>query len=118
MRLHAQTALIENGFVYILENASWLAEYLHEMTVFPRGKHDDQVDSTAQFLDWVKKPMPSWGIYEYYRREAEKLRTCEPRAAEARGQEVQPKPPENQLPDLMDVYRRTREYYDSGQHTR
>ena len=62
--------------------------------------------------------MPSWGIYEYYRREAEQLRTCEPRAAEARGQEVQPKPPENQLPDLMDVYRRTREYYDSGQHTR
>ena len=34
--------------------ATWLAEYLHEMTVFPRGKHDDQVDSTAQFLDWLK----------------------------------------------------------------
>ena len=62
MRLHAQTALIENGFVYIPETAPWLAEYLHEMTVFPRGKHDDQVDSTAQFLDWFKKPMPSWGI--------------------------------------------------------
>jgi hypothetical protein len=26
------------------------------MTVFPNGKHDDQVDSTAQFLDWFKKP--------------------------------------------------------------
>jgi predicted phage terminase large subunit-like protein len=50
MRLHAQTALIENGFVHIPETASWLAEYLHEMTVFPKGKHDDQVDSTAQFL--------------------------------------------------------------------
>jgi hypothetical protein len=73
MRLHAQTALIENGFVYILENASWLAEYLHEMTVFPRGKHDDQVDSTAQFLDWFKTPMAGWGIFEYYRRQAEKL---------------------------------------------
>ena len=35
---------------------SWLAEYLHEMTVFPKGKHDDQVDSTAQFLDWFKTP--------------------------------------------------------------
>jgi predicted phage terminase large subunit-like protein len=32
MRLHAQTALIENGFVYIPETATWLAEYLHEMT--------------------------------------------------------------------------------------
>jgi hypothetical protein len=38
------------------------------MTVFPRGKHDDQVDSTAQFLDWLKMPMASWGIYEATRR--------------------------------------------------
>src|SRR5712671_844613 len=59
MRLHAQTAMIENGFVHIPETAPWLAEYLHEMTVFPKGKHDDQVDSTAQFLDWFKKPFPS-----------------------------------------------------------
>ena len=41
MRLHAQTALIENGFVRIPEDAPWLAEYLHEMMVFPNGKHDD-----------------------------------------------------------------------------
>jgi hypothetical protein len=32
------------------------------MTVFPKGKHDDQVDSTAQFLDRFKKPMPNWEI--------------------------------------------------------
>ena len=44
MRLHAQTAMIENGFVHLPEAAPWLAEYLHEMTVFPKGKHDDQVD--------------------------------------------------------------------------
>jgi hypothetical protein len=30
----------------------------------------DQADSTAQFLDWFKTPMPSWGIFEYYRRRA------------------------------------------------
>jgi hypothetical protein len=41
------------------------------MTVFPNGKHDDQVDSTAQFLDWFKKPFPGHGIFELYRREAE-----------------------------------------------
>jgi hypothetical protein len=34
------------------ETAPWLAEYLHELAVFPNGKHDDQADSTAQFLDW------------------------------------------------------------------
>ena len=73
MRLHAQTAMIENGFVRIPEDAAWLADYLHEMTVFPKGKHDDQVDSTAQFLEWFKTPMPGWGIFEYYRQRAEEL---------------------------------------------
>jgi predicted phage terminase large subunit-like protein len=71
MRLHAQTAMIENGFVHIPETAPWLAEYLHEMTVFPKGKHDDQVDSTGQFLDWFKKPFPSQGVFELYRLRAE-----------------------------------------------
>ena len=77
MRLHAQTATIENGFVRLPEAAPWLAEYLHEMTVFPKGKHDDQVDSTAQFLDWFKTPMPHWGIFEHWRRMAEELKPPE-----------------------------------------
>src|SRR5690349_1249696 len=67
MRLHAQTAIIENGFVHIPETAPWLAEYLHEMTVFPKGKHDDQVDSTAQFLDWFKRPFPEQAYFEFIR---------------------------------------------------
>jgi predicted phage terminase large subunit-like protein len=33
------------------KEAAWLPEYLHELTAFPKGKHDDQVDSTAQMLD-------------------------------------------------------------------
>jgi hypothetical protein len=57
--------MIENGFVYIPETAAWLAEYLHEMTVFPKGKHDDQVDSTAQFLDWFKHPFPPRVLREH-----------------------------------------------------
>ena len=53
------------------------------MTVFPNGKHDDQVDSTAQFLDWFKRPFPGQGIYEYYRQlaqEAEERRKPPPAA--------------------------------------
>jgi predicted phage terminase large subunit-like protein len=73
MRLHAQTALIENGFVHLPETAPWLAEYLHELTVFPKGKHDDQADSTARFLDWFKIPMSCWGIFELTRRQAQEL---------------------------------------------
>src|SRR6516164_88989 len=70
--------MIENGFVHIPESASWLAEYLHEMTVFPNGKHDDQVDSTAQFLDWFKKPFPGQNIFEFYQKEAEKRKPPRP----------------------------------------
>jgi predicted phage terminase large subunit-like protein len=64
MRMHAQTAVIENGFVRLPESAPWLAQYLQEMTVFPNGRHDDQVDSTAQLLDWFKEgggPAPMRG---------------------------------------------------------
>jgi hypothetical protein len=67
MRLHTQTAMIENGFVHIPETTSWLAEYLQELAVFPKGKHDDQADSTAQFLDWFKKSFPGQGPYEWAR---------------------------------------------------
>jgi phage terminase large subunit-like protein len=35
MPLHAQTAMIENGFVHLLDTAPWLAEDLPELTVFP-----------------------------------------------------------------------------------
>ena len=53
--MHAQTAMIENGFVHLPKEAGWRAEYLHELTVSPGGKYDDQVDSTAQLLDWLKQ---------------------------------------------------------------
>jgi predicted phage terminase large subunit-like protein len=55
MRLHAQTAMIENGFVHLPDKAHWLQAYLHELTTFPSSKHDDQADSTSQFLDWFQK---------------------------------------------------------------
>ena len=74
MRMHAQTATIENGFVHLPQAAPWLAEYLHELAVFPNGRHDDQVDSTAQFLDWFKMSGREDGIYAYYRQRAEEMR--------------------------------------------
>jgi predicted phage terminase large subunit-like protein len=70
MRMHAQTAMIENGFVHLPKEAAWLAEYLHELTVFPKGKHDDQVDSTAQLLDWFKRggQEPQDWMWQLYKR--------------------------------------------------
>ena len=42
-------------------------------TVFPNGKHDDQVNSTAQFLEWFKKPFPDQGLFECCRQRAQQL---------------------------------------------
>lgn len=51
MRLHAQTAWFANGHVHLPTSAPWLDDYIRELTTFPGGKFDDQVDSTAQALD-------------------------------------------------------------------
>jgi predicted phage terminase large subunit-like protein len=77
MRMRAQTAMIEDHRVHLPTDAPWLDDYLYELAVFPKGKHNDQVDSTSQFLDWFNTPMPSWGIFEVTRRQAEKLPPCE-----------------------------------------
>ena len=72
MRMHAQTAVIENGFVHLPTEAPWLEDYLRELAFFPNGRYDDQVDSTAQFLDWFKKPMTASGIFYLYKEKAER----------------------------------------------
>ena len=71
MRMHAQTAVIENGFVHLPAEAPWLEDYLHELAFFPNGRYDDQVDSTAQFLDWFKTPFIGQNMYELLRRKQE-----------------------------------------------
>jgi predicted phage terminase large subunit-like protein len=54
MRLHAQTALFENGNVLLPRQKHWLQDYINEITGFPGTKFDDQVDSTTQALDYIK----------------------------------------------------------------
>jgi predicted phage terminase large subunit-like protein len=71
MRLHAQAATIENGFVFLPEAAPWLADYLAELLAFPAGRHDDQVDSTAQALAWAKQRPAGAGMIDYWRRLAQ-----------------------------------------------
>lgn len=71
MRLHAQTATIENGFVYLPNEAPWLGDFLHEVTSFPNSKHDDQADSLSQFLAWTKIPNSFANWMEYLRGELE-----------------------------------------------
>lgn len=80
MRMSSQTAILAHGFVHVPEGAPWLAEYLYEMSVFPKGKHDDQVDSTSQFLIWRNNiRIACWNVFEFTRLEAERVRGLKPK---------------------------------------
>ena len=68
MRLHAQTGVIENGFVHLPRNATWREEYLDELTRFPKSRHDDQVDSTSQALKFMTTPGPMDGWFALARK--------------------------------------------------
>ena len=50
MRMEAQTPRFEAGHVLLPDEAPWLATFLDELLAFPRGRHDDQIDSVSQFL--------------------------------------------------------------------
>ena len=52
MRLIRASRKIEAGFVYLPNDTSWLQEFQREVLAFPRARHDDQVDSLSQFLNW------------------------------------------------------------------
>ncbi len=53
VRMEAQTAKIEAGQVFLPKDTPWLGDFLDELLAFPRGRHDDQVDSVSQFLNWA-----------------------------------------------------------------
>jgi predicted phage terminase large subunit-like protein len=55
-RMSAQSAKIEGGQVYLPKQAPWLGDLQTELLQFPRGRHDDQVDSISQFLKWIERP--------------------------------------------------------------
>jgi predicted phage terminase large subunit-like protein len=77
MRMHSVTSTIENGFVHLPDKAGWLGEYLHELTTFPRGKNDDQADSTSQALAWFKSSVRGgYGLLDYAKQESERARAA------------------------------------------
>lgn len=51
-RANASAPLFKGGNVYVPhpELASWVTAYVRELTTFPFGEHDDQVDMTTQAL--------------------------------------------------------------------
>lgn len=53
-RAKTTAAIVEAQKVSLPITAPWLADYEAEMMNFPHGKHDDRVDSTSQFLRWMR----------------------------------------------------------------
>ena len=53
-RFIAVTPFFESGKIYLPDHSSWLAEFETELSNFPDTKHDDQVDSMTQFLNWYR----------------------------------------------------------------
>jgi hypothetical protein len=68
-------------------------EYLHELATFPKGKNDDQADSTSQALDWFKNQSTYavYGLIEYWKQEA--LTLVSSRAAGHPLSPTSPRPP-------------------------
>lgn len=53
-RMIGATGPIEAGKIYLPYAASWLQTYEGELAIFPLAPHDDQVDSTSQFINWMR----------------------------------------------------------------
>lgn len=53
-RMATVSSIIESGNVFLPQKSIWLADYEEEIMQFPSSAHDDQIDSTSQFLNWTK----------------------------------------------------------------
>lgn len=54
-RMQTRAVMFETGTVLLPREAPWLSTYLEELLGFPNRRHDDQVDSTSQALDWFQQ---------------------------------------------------------------
>lgn len=59
-RARAAAPTAESGKIWILRDAEWARLYLDELCNFPKSEFSDQVDSTTQFINWVRKSESGW----------------------------------------------------------
>jgi predicted phage terminase large subunit-like protein len=53
-RVDRCTPFIESRRLFILEHSLWADNYLHELSLFPNGTHDDLVDCTTMAIDKIE----------------------------------------------------------------
>jgi predicted phage terminase large subunit-like protein len=68
-RAHAVSAIVEAGNVFLPHPmvAPWVDGYLAELSIFPNGRHDDQVDQTTQALNRLSAGA-AYGLVEFWMR--------------------------------------------------
>lgn len=76
------------GKIWIPRGQPWAAAYLQEMCTFPKGKYNDQVDSTSQFINWIRSC--DTPLMDYYKSENEKERQREIASGEPIGYQAIP----------------------------
>ena len=65
-RVDAVLPIIEQGNVFLLEGAAWLADLVEEISMYPMGERDDRTDSLAQCLAHMRdsvagiRCLPQW----------------------------------------------------------
>ena len=50
-RILVHSSILESGFVLLPKNSNFTQSFQEEITHFPYGKHDDQIDALSQLLD-------------------------------------------------------------------
>lgn len=66
----AVSPMFEAAMILLPEDAVWADEYIESMTRFPKAAHDDDVDSTSQALNWLRRRQH--GVMEYIQKELAK----------------------------------------------
>ena len=66
----AVSPMFEAGMILLPRGASWANDYIESMIRFPKGAHDDDVDSTSQALNYLRKRRD--GVMEFIRGELAK----------------------------------------------
>jgi predicted phage terminase large subunit-like protein len=63
-RAESCTGMLEAGRVYLPADAPWLNDFLDELSAFPQGAHDDQVDACTMALNYLRGQNSVLGIIE------------------------------------------------------
>ena len=46
--------VVEAGDVLLPEGAAWVDDFVHELSVFPNGAYDDQVDALSMGIAYLR----------------------------------------------------------------